>query len=1157
MLLRPFAAKEQRKAMKKMSNQPKWTESQKNAIEFSGNNLLVSAAAGSGKTAVMIERIFSLINSKKTSADRILVVTYTNAAAASMRAKLLTRFDDELKNNPGNEYLYRQKQLLDRADISTIHAFCQNLLRRYYFHTPLSPDFRIIDDTQKNLISERAVEEILEEAAAKYENGLFDEYGDTLDQFSSRKDDRGLKRAVLSLNKFLLGMADPEKFELLNEEVYSNGEKWKESLLGFIREKCFLALQYTDKIKERYKFSKCGGKILKDADCFADEFERIACETSFEKINEITSKRVQPFSQSKIADDSTEYVKVRGALRKVRDTVKKISANISGVNDSAARAVKALFYLERSYSLRFDDFCYADGTVTFDGLLRLSLELINNNEEIRNELKDGIDFIFVDEYQDANELQSSILENISRGDNLFFVGDVKQSIYGFQHALPELFLGKMRDYSTDVLGKRINLVNNFRSSAKILDAINAIFRNCMFEDVTEIEYDSDAELYPCDDPESPQNKRVFLNNGVPENEAEILFTDTNEMSEEEAIAKRILSLMNCSILDPRSGETRMITYGDIMILGRNNSFGEKLKGAFSKYGIPYKPNEKKTKESFDALGSIISLLRLLEVRRRDSDLIIVLLSVIGKFTCEELGIIRGQKKDGSFFDAFVSFDKDPRIEAKIDAFLAELDRLDLLQASMPLPDFITYVYNKTGFIYSVAATDDSFIQEENVNILISAARTYSENCSGSLRGFLKYYDSIAFSDSSAAQISENDNSVHYMTMHKSKGLEFPVVILYNIGNEKGNNGDNALKFSKSLGLAFKIREKDEFGCRTPCEPISVKAVDFENKRAESAEKLRLLYVAMTRAKNKLIVSVAGKRTPVSKSGSSLQDLIALPSKLTASSYSDYISLILPTIYFSPDGEQLKEWFEDGTVSSFAPENPVWALAFSKNDESVKAIKDETETEDFDREKYLLKIGAALSWQYPYLSATSMRAKQNPSKRQEHTRMMLRSPKFDDKEYKGAQKGTIVHFFMEHFSFTSSLSVREQAENMLKKGILSSEEFASLPFEHIEAFVSGEFAARMKKNPAIYRERPFCKIIPLEETGDEALMQGTVDCYFFEGDNIVLLDYKTDVIRGDLEAHIEHHRRQLNMYASALAELYPSKTVLPYIHFFSADKTVKI
>ena len=1139
-----------------MDKQIQWTESQKSAIEFTGNNLLVSAAAGSGKTAVMIERIFSLINSKQTSADRILVVTYTNAAAASMRGKLVARFESELKNNPDNEYLYRQKQLLDRADISTIHAFCQNLLRRYYFHTPLSPDFRIIDDTQQNLISEKAIEEILEEAAIKHENGLFDEYGDILDQFSSRTDDSGLKKAVLDLNGILLGMTDPEKFELLNEELYSSGERWREFLLAFIKEKCFLALQYTDEIKERYKFSECGGKILKDADCFADEFERIACETSFEKINEITSKRVQSFNQSKIVDDSTEYVKVRGALRKVRDTVKKISANINDVNDSAARAVKALFYLERSYSLRFDDYCFADGCVTFDGLLRITLELINSNEEIRNELKDNIDCIFVDEYQDANELQSSILENISRGDNLFFVGDVKQSIYGFQHASPELFLDKMRDYSSGVLGKRINLVNNFRSSAKILNAVNKVFRNCMFEDVTEIEYDADAELYPSRDAESPQNKRIFLNNGSPENEAEILFTDTNEISEEEAIAKRILSLMNCSVLNPATGESRMLTYGDIMILGLKNNFAANFEGVFKKYGIPFKASEKKTKESFDALGSVISLLRLLEVRRSDSDLIIVLLSVIGRFTSEELGIIRAQKKEGSFFDAFVSFNADAKIKAKIDAFLCELNRLELLQASMSLPDFITYVYNETGFVYSVAVTEDSFIQEENMNILISAARTYSENYSGGLRGFLRYYESIVFSDSPAAQINENDNSVHYMTMHKSKGLEFPVVILYNLSYSYESN-KNIFRFSKSMGLAFKAQEKDEFGCRSSYDPVNVDAVKLENKRKDSSEKLRLLYVAMTRAKNKLIVSVAGKRTPISKNGSSLQDLIVLPSKLAASSFGTYASLIVPIIYFSPEGKQLKEWFEDGSVSSFAPENPIWTLVFSKKNENSENEKPLSSAEIFDAKQYLSKIEAALSWQYPYLSATSMRAKQNPSKSQEHTRMLLRSPMFDDAEYKGAQKGTVTHFFMEHFSFTSPLSVREQAENMLKCGLLSNEEFLSLPFEHLERFISSDFAARMRKAPVLYRERPFCKIIPLTKTDDEALMQGTVDCYFFEGDTIILLDYKTDVIRGDTEPYIARHRRQLLMYASALEELYPGKTVLPHIHFFSIDKTVKI
>ncbi len=1136
-----------------MSEQ-KWTESQLNAINSEYGNLLVSAAAGSGKTAVMIERIFRLIKEKKTSADRILVVTFTNAAASSMRIKLANRFDRETEANPDDEYFRTQRKLLDRADISTIHSFCRNLVQRFYFHTPLSPDFRILDETSENLISSRAMSEILEEASVKCENGMFDEYLDALTQFASDKNDGGLCNAILQLDRYMSVMADPDGFEKRTLEFYSSdGAPWREILLEQAKKKAHLAIEYTEKAVEHYKFTPDGEAIIKDADKFAEMYEAIACAKnigdvlhSFEQ-----NEKAPSFYPKKGGEYAAEYALVRQNLKTVRTDIKKELQSLRSPDSSVLNAVRALFYLQKNYSMRFDDICYEEGGITFANLLKLTYDLISAHPEIKEELQNSTDYIFVDEYQDVNEIQNGIVESISKGDNLFFVGDVKQSIYSFQLASPDMFLSKMRDYANGILGKRINLSNNFRSSSPVLEAINALFSLYMHEDVAEIEYGKEDALYPSPDKNSPQYAKSLFCQNTPEAEAEMLFTDTEVLSEEEAVARRILALTKCTVTDGKTGEKRAVKYSDIVILGPTNNLSASLGKVFSVYGIPFAESVEKDRKTFDTVGAIVSLLRLLEIRRRDSDLIAVLLSAIGKFTCDELAKIRIAHPEGSFFDAFSSYGEDD-LKPRIDGFFELLDNFELLQKSMALPDFISYVYSKTGFIYYVAFSDRRTLLEENMNILISSARTYCSNYSGGLRGFLEYYESISFKNSgSDVQINESDNTVHYMTVHKSKGLEFPIVILMATDKPLINKQEfSGIGFSKKSTLAFKPNSTDEYGIRTNYDSLSYRALKSEKTDSLLCEKLRLLYVALTRAKNKIIVSVALNKKDFSK-------YIALPEKFTFATHKNYAELLVPAMYFSPDGEKLRAWINE---SEYIPEEnftPLWDTVLAEDLPSREQDVSPDRQTETQQDEYKDRILSSLSWQYPFLPAISARAKQNPSKKNEHSRMALRKPEFANIEYKGAQKGTVVHFFMEHFSFTSPLSVYEQAENMRKSGLFTEAEYNALPLENIRIFAESDFAKRIANSPKVFRERSFCKIIPIEETGDEALMQGTIDCYFFENGGIVLLDYKTDVIRGELSSYVEHHRRQLEMYASALEKLYPGKTVSTYIHFFSVNKTVKL
>lgn len=1136
---------------------PNWTDSQKEAIKARGKNLLVSAAAGSGKTAVMVERIFSLITSGESSIDRMLVVTFTNAAAASMRQKLAAKLEDALAEQPQNEHLLRQRQLLDRASISTIHAFCTQLLRRYYFKTELPPDFRLFDQTQYSLLSSAALEQILEEASKRYEDGLWPEYGAALAQFTAGKSDAGLTSALLGLHTFMESLPDKAAYRQKTLALYENGQNpWEQFLLVQAKQQLTLGLSYIHALSEEYSSSGLAFSAQAYLDKFAAIFSEAAAQNTPETIY-LALKQRAPVLKKSDSLYRENFERCTGVLKKIRASVQTMLKDISSIGLSAAQpALTALFDLEEAFSLRLEELMLAEGGTTFSGLLRYTVQLLNKHSDILADIKANIDYIFVDEYQDVNRMQNHIAQMLSKGDNLFFVGDVKQSIYGFQLARPELFIEKMRSYQNDVLGQRINLKNNFRSLASILESINFIFENCMFEDTADIEYDIDAALAPSPEENSWQKKHGFIAHGAAEEESELLLCQGSAEEEAEMLARRIQELKQAMLYDDKTGQMRPVRYNDIAILGRTRDAGNGLIPVFAAHGIPFTAQAPEAPENLSDTGVILSLLRLLLLRRSDVDLLTVAGSCIGNFSPTELALIRSAAMEGSFYDAMHGYTgESTALKEKIETFENSLDHWLLLSRAMALPEFIEYIYNETGYIYHVAYMPKGRQSLEHMDSLIRCAREYTAASSGGLRGFLQYYENLQGPVSAdSAVIDENDDSVHYMTIHKSKGLEFPIVILFGAARPlSAKPRGSAILFHEELGVGFDVSQKDEFGVRTKTNSIAKRAIAVQCARQEAAEEMRLLYVALTRAKNKLIFSVCAEKNK-------LAQMCYLPHKAAAAVYGSYAELLLPLLFAHKDGAPLREFIRELPlpVDEFTLVKSRWHVRIFENkaDEAVPQISDEA-PECFNREAYTKNLSASFAWRYPFAAAVTQRTKQAPSQRELRAKIPLRRPAFEDKEYTGAQKGTAVHFFMEHVSFSSPKNARAQAEDMVSSGLLSPEEFAALPFSRIDFFLKSPLGQRMKAAGQLNRERSFCLIIPFEETGDEALVQGIIDCYFFEGDTIVLLDYKTDIFRGSVEEMALHHRPQLLMYKAALEQLYPGKTVTPYIHFFSANAAVEI
>ena len=1124
---------------------PEWTKEQQEAIEARGTNLLVSAAAGSGKTAVMIERIYRLI-AEGESIDRMMVVTFTNMAAASMRDKLAERLDEALADDPANEHLLRQRSLLDRASISTIHSFCLQLLKRYYFKTPLPPDFHLLDATQETMIADAAMKQILEEASKRYESGSFPAYGQVLTQFTSRNTDRDLEDTLRFLSQKVRSMTDPNEFfdKTLSYFADETGAVWKNALMASFTESLREAIDYLKEIERVFSAAEpqTGEFVAYYAEPFVSALEETTPEGMLEKLS---------FRTKQNRSKNPAFKKsVKAVVDFRNELAKRLTKMLTFRPIDVRESVEALFELLKAYEARKKDLMLAESGVTFDDLLHGTLDLFRDHPDIQEDIRQSIDYIFVDEYQDVNILQNTIVESLSKGDNLFFVGDIKQCIYGFQLARPDLFSDKIRLYGQGVIGRRIDLKNNFRSNAAILDAVNALFEPLMTARTAILPYDDEAKLMASPAPDAPQYQPGFFSEGKPETPCEMMLCIGDH--EEAMIGRRILELTKCTFLS-KDGE-RPVLYRDIAVLTRDNKSAAELAAALNAMGIPAVAADEQEEDQSDAFD-VLALLRVLLLRRSDLDLITVMLR---EFSATELVNIRVFTEDRScsFYDACLRYDGDPALKEKITALFARLDKLNLLESAMSLPNFLEYLLENEGYRYT-AVFRNGQAGEKALNELVFAARTYSEFGKGGLRGFLSYYDHYQTDTRKTMTVNESDNAVRLMTIHKSKGLEFPVVILAGTHKTPRGGHKGKLYFDETLGLGFCPAEEDELGVRTIADyALSKDAITENQKREERMEELRLLYVALTRAQNKLILSMAQ-----TKKTESFADQFCLPGDLVTASADNYASLLLPLLYYHRDGQPLRDLNEDAFTEPLFDQGSWDVRVYPEGafvlPESAAAEPEDEVPDDFDESAYLAMSRASFAWRYPYEAAIRARTKQNPSKQQLRQRIPLRRPAFVDQEYTGAQKGTVVHFFMEHADFVSGDDARTQAERMKAAGILSRDEFDALPFDKLDAFFACPIGQRMKKSGQINRERSFCLIVPFPETGDEALVQGIIDCYFFEGDTIVLLDYKTDAIHDNLADRVAHHTPQLKMYQAALEQMYPGKTVTPYLYFFSVDKTVLV
>jgi len=1158
-----------------------WTDSQKKAFDIGiKNNLLVSAAAGSGKTAVMIERISRLICHDNASLDKMIIVTYTNLAAASMKKKLAAEIEKAIALNPTDKNLARQRLLLDRSDISTLHAYCAKQLRRYYFRTPLPPDFRIISDSERTVLRESAIGKVLEQASTEYSAGKFPEYKLLLDQLVSKGSDDNIASLVLAFNDYLASVTDSDKYMkkclALYTDYQQSANAWEQYLLNAQKKKAALLAEYCKDLKNKYSSYSDEAPINSYLDAVSKYFEAFEGVSNIKEYQECFNAQFPSFKKNTVknVNVTNEFIKNKAYLYKQKKDLECFFKEYQEIDcRQYADTVRALDKLNTDFSKIYNDMLLERGGTDYNGILHYTVALLKENPDICNEIKANTDYIFVDEYQDISAYNDELISTLSSGNNVFYVGDIKQSIYGFQHAKPELFGKKMKQYN-GALGELVTLCNNFRSLSSIIDGVNFIFENSMFEDTTGIAYDSNAKLNPSDDTNSLQYKDDIMPNES-SNEAIISLLDDLAPKSQlaDTVAMRINELLNSKISrrvdDEKKQATKIydadgfrpIEYSDIVLLVRTEKHGVPFEKAFKKYNIPYSFNKSEI-TVYDPVNIMVSLLSLINMRRNDVDLIAVMASGIGNFTNDEMLTIRKYRNDKSYYDAVKGFANEvekhgednngfkdgKKIKGKIDRMLEMLDHLDLMSKTMALPDFIEYAYNYTNFIYTSANSEKNSVER-----LIYYADSYTKSGNVGIRGFLKFFEKSKTEDIKG---SFSENSVRIMTIHKSKGLEFPIVILAD--STKNNNiKKRSFCFDDELGIALNFKSINRLGNKEKMFTLPWQAITDKVTEDEREEEMRLLYVALTRAQSKFIF--ASQHKLVKAEDKLLADYCYTPGHITSAVADTYSKVIIPLLYTHKDGDALRNLIGAEMYYTTHTQSK-WNIRLVKGLPTVQAdSENSTKTVDFDATAHkaeIAKIADSLKWEYEYKASLKERAKQSPSKaHNEKKTPELHKPQFIDDDYTAAQKGTVMHFFMEHAVFDGT-PVREQAERLRAEGFFTDKEYQSLNFKALEGFFESSLCKRMAKAEKLYRERSFCSILKLDTTDDTALAQGNIDCYFEEGDEIIIVDYKTDFINNNFEAKVEHHKPQMKIYKEALEKMY-SKPVTVYLYFFSIGKEHKV
>ena len=1203
----------------------KWTVEQKSAIDKKGSNILVAAAAGSGKTAVLVERIIKKIIDYKIDIDKILVVTFTSPAASEMRERILDAIYKKLEENPEDENLQRQINLLNKASICTIDSFCLDVVRNNFFEIDVSPNARVADSTEITLLKQETLDEIFEE---KYiEND--EDFLDLIDIYTKYNKDEELEDLILKIYNYIQSDPFPDeclenKVNMFNvqKEINFSDTKWGEIITNYcdeILEDCILKLQNLLQKMQRFPELEKFINVIKD--------DIVNYSTIKENLNnwDMAVNMIANFKHQNWARDKKVENALKEEAKNIRDNVKD---EFSAIKDlmpySSQQANEDILYmynilqkLEKlilEFSNRFYNKKREKNIIDFNDMEHLALKILVKKDENGNILSTDVakrysekfEEIAIDEYQDSNLVQECILTSISKQNNIFMVGDVKQSIYKFRQARPELFLDKYDVYKLNPENgenRKIQLFKNFRSRKNILDITNIVFENIMSKELGDIQYNEEEYLNLGASYEEieKQNLKTQLNIiDLKQEENNVWKTEENEEQQEaekvenvvleaRLVAKKIKELIDSKyqVIDKKKGK-RDIEFRDIAVLLRSaNTVAQIYEKEISQLGITVYSDSSDSYLQSVEIDTMISLLKIINNPMQDIPLVTVLRSTIGNFNDNELIQISFEGTKESFYEKLLKAkenNKNKDLTIKITRFLNNIEKWRKEEKYKPLDELIWQIYIDTGYMNYVSLMPNGELRASNLKMLFEKAKQYESASFKGLYNFINFMDKVKNSNNdlgAAKIIGESENVVRIMSIHKSKGLEFPVVIL--AGTGKGFNFQDLnekLLLHQDLGFGPQYIDANR---RIEFKTLAKKAISIISKKEIMSEEMRVLYVGLTRAKEKLIIT--GMQKDVNKALSEKQTMIDLYRKIDEKNkinpfliqkYKTYLDW-LELVYVKEGIDKISNIFDINIISK----NDL--LKDIKEDEQERNIKKEIEDKvsELDNKNSEEKIKNILNWKYNYnnleniptkTSVTKVKELEDENRKIDIAKINTAKPKFlnevQNNKLSAAQKGTLMHLMVQKMNEKLEYSyndVKDLINKLISKEIITDLEAENINITKLLEYTKSTLWQDLKNAKEIHKEQPFYINIPINEiydlenpTAETILVQGIIDLYYIDKeDKIILIDYKTDFVEiGKEKLLLEKYKKQLDLYKKALEESLNKKVDEVKIYSLYLNKLIE-
>lgn len=1213
-----------------------WTKEQQQVIDVRDRNILVSAAAGSGKTAVLVERIITrlLKDSPPVDIDELLVVTFTEAAAAEMKERIRQAIEVQLEKQPENLHLQRQSTLVHNASITTIHSFCLSVIREHFHTIDLDPGFRIAEEGELHLLKQDVVKEVLETHFLEGEKSFFD----FVECFATGKDDKKLEELILKIYTFSESYEDPESwlkkcvqnYEHMDMESYEKSKPIRlamdrcESLLSDARKLIEAGLSVCMESDGPYMYESA---LLEDKFVVEKILREEALTARYETVCSVSWKRLASNKDGNVSEAKAEFVKaVRTEVKDIVGEIKKLyffQSPEEMLYDaiSCKPVVSVLTELVQEFADAYDKKKRERNMIDFGDMERFALKILTRKEEgvlvpseTAKEYQTKYKEIMIDEYQDSNFIQEAILTSVSTvsqdKNNIFMVGDVKQSIYRFRLSRPELFMEKYHSYTTSESEKqRIDLHKNFRSRREVLDTANFLFEQIMTESLGKITYDENAALYVGADYEPKEG-----------NETELLLIQSEEIlslgitevenareAEAEAIAGKIKEMVGTHpVFDKQTGTYRPAQYKDIVILARSmKGWAEPFTKILGKEGIPVYTGTGEGYFTTIEISVMLHYLSVIDNRKQDIPLAAAMVSPIGGFSADEMAKIKAEQKERAFHEAVVSYvdgGTDGTLKVKIGTFLKQIEYFRSLVPYTAIHHLLLRILDETGYGAYAAAMPGGNQRKANLYMLIEKAKAFGTTSYKGLFNFVRYMEQLKKYDidyGEANILDEQSDLVRMMTIHKSKGLEFPIVIVAGMSKRFNmQDGRGSVVIHPEFGIGIDAADMEQ---RTKIPTMLKKIIQKELQYESLAEELRVLYVALTRAKEKLIIT------------GTVENLENILKGFEAVRVQKECSLSFRTLVHAASYLQ---WIIPGFLrhQGFAPILECYGIPapfghpYYKRDIPLKVtvvsgealIRDEMQSEmqEMLTEDYLdsifkqraasdtknIWVAPQFSFVYPYEEEQGMNMKFTVSdlkkriymeeedgkvlyEAQEETPII---PKFMQEQTKlrGASRGSAYHKLLELLDFRKEYeedSLRIFLQELVRTKKMEPQMAECIQVADMLCFLESSIGKRMRQaahQGKLKAEQPFVlgvdakKVYPDTETSETLLVQGIIDVYFEEEDGLVVLDYKTDRVKHS-QILVDKYKTQLQYYGEALRQLTGKHVKEMWIYAFALEEEIKI